>query len=90
VGSNGSEALRGRGDGAGNERATITFAVVYAVWPLGNPGGIAYPVGSKNGWRWSMPSSMIAIFMPCPAVLSAGPQSVGAPMAAGLRSRSGR
>ncbi len=47
-------------------RATITFAVVYAACPLGYPAGIAYPAGEKYGWRWSTPSSMIAIFKPSP------------------------
>jgi hypothetical protein len=36
-----------------------------------------------------MPSSMIAIFIPWPAVLSVGPQSAGAWIAGTLRSRVG-
>ena len=39
-GSNGFEACFQAGRAGGNARATITFAVVYAVWPFGKPGGI--------------------------------------------------
>ena len=63
-GSNGTFELRGLGEGAWKVRATITLAVVYAACPLGKPGGIAKPAGSKNGCRWSIPSSMIPIFVP--------------------------
>ena len=38
--SNGFEAFFQAGRGGGNARATITFAVVYAVCPFGKPGGI--------------------------------------------------
>ena len=34
-GSNGFDACRQAGRGGGKARATITLAVVYAVWPLG-------------------------------------------------------
>ena len=36
-----------------------------------------------------MPSSMIPIFIPCPAVASVGPQTCGAPMIPGVLSSSG-
>ena len=39
-GSNGLAACFQTGRAGGNARATITFAVVYAVWPLGKPAGI--------------------------------------------------
>src|SRR5919197_5227715 len=65
--------------GGGNERATMILALVKRRWPLGNPVGIEYPVGSKNGWLSSTPLSMIPIFTPCPAVSSPEPQTVGAP-----------
>ena len=68
-----------------NARATITFGVVKAVFPLGKPAGYAKPVGSKYGCVWSIPSSMIPIFMPCPAVASVGPQMVVAPISCGGR-----
>jgi hypothetical protein len=42
------------------------------------------PDGEKNGCVWSIPSSMIPIFMPSPAVESVGPQTCGAPITAGL------
>jgi hypothetical protein len=50
--------------GAGKARATITFGVVYAVFPFGKPAGYEKPAGSKYGWAWSIPSSMIPIFRP--------------------------
>ena len=71
-----------------NARATITLAVVYAVLPFGKPAGIVKPAGAKNGCVWSTPSSMIPIFIPFPAVASVGPQTVGAPISCGVRSRS--
>src|SRR3954453_14292203 len=49
-----------------NARATITFAVVKAICPLGKPGGIVYPAGAKYGCVWSTPSSRIAILTPAP------------------------
>ena len=39
-GSKGFDACRQAGRGGGKARATITFAVVKAVWPLGYPAGI--------------------------------------------------
>ena len=39
-GSNGRPAYRQVAPGGGNARATITFAVVKAVCPFGNPAGI--------------------------------------------------
>src|SRR3954447_17734004 len=73
--SNGLAASAYLGDGGGNARATITFAVVHAVFPLGKPGGIVNPLGLKNGCVWSRPSSMIAILIPLPAVSKAGPHT---------------
>src|SRR5438874_8177202 len=87
--TNGSVSTGSVEPGAGNERATITFAVVYAAFPFGKPGGYEKPVGSKNGCRWSMPWSMIPIFIPSPAVPRVGPQSVVAPISRGVRSRDG-
>ena len=84
--SNGLDAFFHFGRAGANARATMTFAVVYAVWPFGYPAGMVYPAGEKNGCRWSMPSSMIAIFIPWPAFSSPGPQSVGAPICGVLRS----
>ena len=52
--------------GPGNERATITFGVVYFVWPLGKPAGYEKPAGLKNGLPMSMPSSTTPIFTPWP------------------------
>ncbi len=43
------------------------------------------PAGEKNGWVASMPSSMIPILIPWPAVASVGPQTCGAPIVCGLR-----
>ena len=48
--SKASDAPRGFGPAGGKARATMTFAVVKRVCPLGKPGGIVYPAGSKNGW----------------------------------------
>src|SRR5712691_13044924 len=87
TGSKGRFAYFHFGFAGANARATITFAVVNEVFPFGKPAGIVYPVGSKNGWVWSTPSSMIPIFMPWPAVASVGPQSAGAPISWGVRSR---
>ena len=70
------------GAGGENARATITLALVNCVCPFGKPAGIAYPVGSKYLCVASMPSSMIPIFIPLPAVSSVGPQSLSAPIRA--------
>ncbi len=55
---------------AGTRGPRSPSRVVYAVWPFGKPSGIVYPVGSKNGCRWSTPSSMIPILIPAPAFAS--------------------
>ncbi len=47
--------------------------------------GYVKPAGLKNGWVWSMPSSMIPIFMPWPAVARSEPQSAVAPISCGVR-----
>src|SRR5919199_5564932 len=83
-GSNGRFAFSYVVFGGGNARATITFGVVKRVSPFGNPAGYEYPAGLKKGCDWSTPSSTIAIFVPCPAVASDGPQSCGAPISAGV------
>src|ERR671935_2520629 len=64
LGAFGSFAEAGEGFGGGNERATITFAVVYRRSPFGKPAGIVKPVGLKNGCFSSTPSSMMPIFIP--------------------------
>src|SRR5438034_6515405 len=84
-GSKGTFAYGQLAPGGGKTRATITLAVVYARFPFGKPRGIVKPVGEKNWCRWSTPSSMIPILIPCPAVARVGPQSWGAPMTDGLR-----
>ena len=84
-GSNGFDACRQVAPGGGNDRATITFAVVYAVWPFGKPSGISYPDGSKNWCRWSTPSSMIPIFVPAPALASVAPWRLRARIVAASR-----
>ena len=38
---------------------------------------MAKPLGERNGCVWLTPSSMIPIFIPLPAVVRFGPQSVG-------------
>ena len=40
-------------------RCTITFGVVYFVWPFGKPAGYWKPLGLKYGFVASSPSSMI-------------------------------
>jgi hypothetical protein len=52
--------------GPGKALATITFGVVKAVLPLGKPGGYAKPVGLKNWFVWSIPSSTTPILIPAP------------------------
>jgi hypothetical protein len=52
--------------GPGKARATITFGVVYFVWPLGNPAGYEKPAGLKKGLCASMPSSTTPILIPSP------------------------
>src|SRR5581483_846442 len=90
-GSNGRFAYFQVVVGGAKARATITFGVVKAVSPFGNPAGIVYPAGLKNGCAWSTPSSMIPIFTPLPAVSNAGSSHIRlAPISCGLRSRSGR
>src|SRR3954469_21473961 len=90
AGSNGSAAGGWVECGGGKARATITFAVVKLAWPLGKPAGIVKADGSKNGCRWSTPSSMTPIFMPWPAVESVGPQTCCAPTTTTLGSTSCR
>jgi hypothetical protein len=75
--------------GGGNARATMTFAVVYAFCPLGNPAGMLKPLGLKKAWWKSTPLSMIPILIPCPAVARPGPQRFGAPICCGLLSSAG-
>ncbi len=67
----------------------MTFAVVKRSCPFGNPAGIVYPVGSKNGCSGSMPESMMPIFTPWPAVSRVGPQSAGAPICCGVEESCG-
>jgi hypothetical protein len=88
IGSNGVFAYFHAGCAGANARATITFGVVYAVFPFGKPGGYAKLAPLKKTCDWSRPSSMIPILMPWPAVASVDPQMVGAPMSFGVRSRS--
>src|SRR5580765_8006441 len=83
-GSKGTCAYFQFAPGGGNTRATITFAVVYAVFPFGKPAGMVKPAGEKNGCAWSTPSSMIPILIPWPAVARVGPQTCGAPITCGL------
>src|SRR6266480_7762949 len=64
TGSNGREAYFQDSPGGGNARATITFAVVKALFPLGKPLGIVKPAGLKKACAWSTPSSMIPILIP--------------------------
>ncbi len=73
--------------GPGKARATITFGVVYAVLPFGKPGGYEKPLGLKNGFVWSIPSSTTPILIPAPLAPVACSSWV-APMIAGLSSRS--
>src|SRR5262245_5993245 len=88
-GSNGRDAYFHDGDGGTNVRCTITFGVAAAVCPFGRPAGYEKPLESKNGWDASIPSSMIPIFMPFPAVENDGsPHSLSAPITNGLRSSS--
>src|SRR5881296_899340 len=47
--------------GAGKFRATITFADVFVVSPLGKPAGYEYPSAFRNGLRQSTPVSTTAI-----------------------------
>src|SRR5215210_8893050 len=79
-GSNGFEAFFHLAPAGGNARATITFALVYAVCPFGKPAGIVNPAGEKKGCVWSIPSSMIPILIPWPALgyEGPGPQRAGA------------
>src|ERR1051325_698844 len=79
TGADGSFASLLLGLAGGNERATITFALVYAAFPLGKPVGIGYPAGEKNVCRQSIPSSTIPILIPWPALSRFGPQTCGAP-----------
>ncbi len=58
---------------------------MYALFPFGNPAGMVKPLGSKKGCVWSIPSSMIPILIPFPAVAKLGPQRAEAP----IRSTSG-
>src|SRR5579885_2860819 len=83
TGSYGVDAYFHVSPAGANARATITFGVVYDVFPFGKPAGYVKPVGSKYGCVWSRPSSMIPIRMPCPAVARDAPQSEGAPMSCG-------
>ncbi len=53
--------------GPGKTFATITFGVVHFGEPFGKPAGYEKPVGSKNGFDWSMPSSTTPILMPVPS-----------------------
>src|SRR5437773_146148 len=71
--------------GPGNERATITFGVVYDVSPRGKPAGYGYPAGLKNGLVWSTQSSTTPILIPSPRAPVAA-CSTSAPMIEGLRS----
>ena len=88
--TNGSVSSDPVAPGREKTRATITFGVVYAVFPFGNSGGYEKPAGAKKGCVWSMPWSMMPIFMPFPAVCRSGPQSCVAPMSFGVRSSVGR
>ena len=76
TGSKGVFAYFHVGSAGANARATITFGVVYAVFPFGKPGGYVKFAGLKKMCVWSIPSSMIPIFIPWPAVASVGPQTV--------------
>ena len=75
--SKGAFAFAYFGDGGAKARATITFRDVKDRFPLGKPAGIAKPFWDRNGCVWLTPSSMIPIFIPLPAVVRFGPQSVG-------------
>src|SRR5579872_4050542 len=83
TGSNGMRAYFQVSPAGVNARATITFGVVYAVFPFGKPGGYDRPDGSKNGCCWSTPSSMTPILIPWPAVARFEPQTLGAPISCG-------
>src|SRR5581483_6450665 len=69
--------------GPGKARATITFGVVKLVLPFGKPDGYEKPLGLKNGFVWSIPSSTTPILMPAPLAPVADSSCV-APMIAGL------
>src|SRR3954454_17549113 len=68
TGSNGVRAYLYVFAAGANARATITFGVVYAVLPFGNPAGYEKPVGVKKACVWSRPSSITPILMPWPDV----------------------
>ena len=61
----------------------VDSEAVYRVTPILRPGDF---FREKNGWVWSIPSSMMPIFIPWPADESWGPHSAGAPIRPGLRS----
>jgi hypothetical protein len=61
----------------------MILGVVQRRPPFGNPGGYSKPVGSKNGFSGSMPSSTTAILMPSPRAPVAA-QTAGAETTAGL------
>src|SRR3954451_10216367 len=88
TGSNGVRAYLYVFAAGANARATITFGVVYAVLPFGKPVGYERPVGVKKTCVWSRPSSITPILIPWPEVASVGPQTWGAPISCGVRSRS--
>src|SRR5215470_5744842 len=85
VGSKGVVAYLYVGEGGANARCTITFGVARSVRPFGKPAGYVKPAGLKYGCEASTPSSMIPILTPLPAVASAGPQSLSAPISSGER-----
>ena len=72
-----------------NAFATITFGVVYAVFPFGKPAGYAKLDGSKKTCALVEPVvDDPDLHARCPAVASVGPQTVGAPISFGVRSSS--
>src|SRR5262249_50575659 len=85
VGSNGVVAYLYVGEGGATARCTITFGVARPERPFGNPPGYVKPAGLKTGGEAPPPASMIPILTPLPAVASAGPQSLSAPISSGER-----
>ena len=90
-----NEALRSSGSvpgfpepGPGYERATITFGVVYFVWPRGKPAGYVKPFGSRNALVWSIPSSTTPILTPSPRA-PVEFENAGTPIIDGLSSSVG-
>ena len=67
-----------------NARAAMTFGVVKPGVPFGNPAGKLMPVGSRNGWFGSTPSSTTPTFTPPPPAPVAA-RNAGPPMIDGAR-----